>query len=200
MIKQLNSMPFISICQKGFINKDGMGAPSTTVIKQTIPLDAIHRYIVSERARQATLDLRATTDEKLQKMKKALNFYSCTPNGTFTYRHQKNLIEESGMMVIDFDHLAPEKLAELLRLLPHDRRYETELMFTSPRGNGIKWFIACGERGEKDFGRHFDDISDYIAFEYGVRPDPSGKDIARCCYLSWDPDCYINPRFFNHFN
>ena len=195
MKTKLPQTPLISVCDKGFINKGGTGAPSTTVIKQSVLLTDIHRYIVSERARQATLDLRATADEKLQKTKKALNFYSCTPNGTFTYRKADHLVSASGMMVIDFDNLAPDKLAELLRLLPHDRRYETELMFTSPRGNGIKWFIACGERGEKEFGRHFDDISDYIAFEYGVRPDPSGKDIARCCYLSWDPDCYINPRF-----
>ena len=42
---------------------------------------------------------------------------------------------------------------------------------------------------------YFRRVSKYVQFEYGYVLDESGKDIPRPCYLSHDPDCYINPRY-----
>jgi len=38
-------------------------------------------------------------------------------------------------------------------------------------------------------------ISRHVQFQYGYIIDESGKDIPRPCYLSHDPDCYLNPLY-----
>ena len=183
----LTKMPSVSLLDEGEAAK---------VSRQDVPLADIYRYITGEEAKDATLALRAADSTEQQRCIKRKRFKACTPHGTFYQRRkQENLIQESGMMVIDFDHLTPGQHAELLQRLPLDQRYETELMFTSPSGHGIKWFIACGSHEGATFRSLFEDICLHICGEYGVRPDPSGKDLPRCCFLPWDPQCYINPRF-----
>ena len=48
-------------------------------------------------------------------------------------------------MCLDFDHIGnPEKFKELL--LQHDY-FDTELLFTSPSGDGVKWIIPIELKG-----------------------------------------------------
>jgi hypothetical protein len=36
-------------------------------------------------------------------------------------------------------------------------------------------------------------VADYYRQQHGVTWDPSGKDICRLCFVSWDPALYLNP-------
>lgn len=50
-------------------------------------------------------------------------------------------------------------------------------------------------RGNKPYNEYFRAVSNYIKKTYGVEPDKSGKDIARACFLPYDPDAFINPNY-----
>jgi hypothetical protein len=156
----------------------------------------VWQYIRGPQAKRATDALRAESDEERQRTMKALTLKYCTPFGTFSYRNANSLKRPSGMMVADFDHI--DDSAGLLRLrdaLIQDPRYETDLLFISPRGHGMKWFVHVGDMGGMCLADYFRRVSKYVQFEYGYVLDESGKDIPRPCYLSHDPDCYINPRY-----
>ena len=57
----------------------------------------------------------------------------------FSKRNDDSLIEHSSLLTIDFDHL--ENLEELKQQLLNDEYFETEMLFTSPSGEGLKWII-----------------------------------------------------------
>ena len=183
-------------------------------IRNTIPhksislLDA-YNYIVGEYAKQRTEKLRGIKDPKQARQFKASTFDYCTFSGMFQTRNDKALISHSGLLCIDFDHLSKTPLAsrrgvggevDLLRKqLLQDEYFETQLLFVSPSGDGIKWIISIsppvGDLGGFSHSNYFAAVANYILQTYGVEVDKSGRDISRACFLPHDPQAYINPLF-----
>lgn len=96
------------------------------------------------------------------------------------------------MLALDFDGLPqPDTLREKLL---QDEYFETELLFLSPSGNGLKWIIPIDLLKATHLD-YFNSISNYILHTYGLRVDPSGKDISRACFLPHDPNIFINPKY-----
>ena len=142
--------------------------------------------------RAKTEQLRAIPDKAEARQFKASNFDYVTFSGTFTERDGKKLKAHSNLMVFDFDHV-PD-LNELKEKLLNDEYFSTLLMFVSPSGDGLKWVVSI------DVNKHahetwFTSISAYLEHTYKMKPDPSGKDVARACFICHDPDVYINPVF-----
>lgn len=140
----------------------------------------------------ATNSLRNIQDKKEAKKFKAKNFDYVTFSGSFSYRNENSLLKHSGLLVVDFDHL--ESIDTLKARLLQDEYFETELLFTSPSGEGLKWVIPI------DITRHrhldyFNAIANYIRQTYKVEMDPSGKDVSRACFLAHDPQAFLNPKY-----
>ena len=183
-------------------------------VRNTIPhksislLDA-YNYIVGDYAKQRTEKLRGIKDQKQARQFKASTFDYCTFSGMFQTRNDKALISHSGLLCIDFDHLQSVDL--LRKQLLQDEYFETQLLFVSPSGDGIKWIISISPPvGETTFGvsqlggfshsNYFAAVANYILQTYGVEVDKSGRDISRACFLPHDPQAYINPRLLNSCN
>jgi len=133
---------------------------------------------------------------------KAANFDYCTFSGTFTTRSDKALIKHSGLLCIDFDHL--NNLEILFNSLLKDEYFDTQLLFRSPSGNGLKWIIQItlplsnlDSLGIFSHANYFAAVANYIQQTYGVTVDKSGRDISRACFLPHDPQAYINPKLLN---
>ena len=176
-------------------------------VRNTIPhksiclLDA-YNYIVGDYAKQRTEKLRGIKDQKQARQFKASTFDYCTFSGMFQTRNDKALISHSGLLCIDFDHL---QSVDLLRnQLLQDEYFETQLLFVSPSGDGIKWIISIsppvGDLGGFSHSNYFAAVANYILQTYGVAVDKSGRDISRACFLPHDPQAYINPRLLNSCN
>lgn len=189
--------PTVSVFNAGYISSNTLrpvmqNKPSNVAVTLT----SLYQYIIGTYAKKATEELRAETDEAKQQRMKMLTLRYCTPYGTFSYRDSKHLIQASGMMVVDIDDVeSHERLLELREALKHDKHFETALLFISPRGNGLKWFILLGDKAGQPLKDVFRVVARYVQFEYGVMIDESGKDIARACYLCYDPECYIKPEY-----
>jgi hypothetical protein len=125
---------------------------------------------------------------------KASEFDYVTFSGTFTRRNDKALVNHSGLLTIDFDHIP--NIPELKEKLLQDEYFETELLFISPSGDGLKWIIAI-DLNEFSHQEWFLSVANYIKSSYGLEVDQSGKDISRACFLPYDPDIYINPIYLN---
>jgi hypothetical protein len=120
---------------------------------------------------------------------KAQNFDYCTFSGIFTTRSNNAMLSHSGLMCFDFDHIAD--LNKLRFDLLTDEFLNTQLLFTSPSGHGLKWIIAI-EPNPYTHADYFHAIEDYLIKTYNAHPDKSGKDLSRACFLPYDPHAYIN--------
>lgn len=152
-------------------------------------LDAWH-YLISDDAAEATRQLRALKDQKERQAFKAGHFDYATFSGTFKLRGKTGLIRHSGLICLDFDHVARRQ--ELRYRLLKDEYFETMLLFRSPGGDGLKWVIPI-DLGEKTQESYFDALWWYCRKTYGVDPDRQCRDVGRACYLPYDPEAYINP-------
>ncbi|HEY9069531.1 MAG TPA: DUF3987 domain-containing protein [Candidatus Ozemobacteraceae bacterium] len=108
--------------------------------------------------------------------------------GTFSYLDKKSLIERSGLVVIDFDHLG-EKLFAVRAALEADPA--VAVCFTSPSGDGIKAVYAIDS--EADHSRAWRAAADRAKRTTGIESDEKNKDVSRLCFLSYDHSCYFNP-------
>ena len=174
---------------------------SNTQPHKTISLLDVYNYIVGEYAKQRTDKLRAIlsplscgegSGERLKKARffKSSNFDYCTFSGIFTSRNDKELIKHSGLLCVDFDHL--KDIETLFNRLLQDDYFDTQLLFRSPSGDGLKWIISI-DTAQTTHGNYFASVANYILQTYGVEVDKSGRDISRACFLPHDPQAFINP-------
>ena len=164
---------------------------NTTPYKEQITLADVYLYLSGALLKERTENLRKITNQAANREYKAANFPFVTFSGVFESRKEKGLTEHSGLMVFDFDHL-PEPETLKMQLLT-DQHFETELLFTSPNGNGLKWIISV-DVTRYSHNLWFDAVSRYIAKTYSVEVDKSGRDVCRVCFLSYDPDAFMHPR------
>ena len=156
-----------------------------------VTLIDVYDYIIGPTAVNRTRELRSKTDIKEARQYKSKHFDYCTFSGKFNSRAEKDLVQHSGLLCLDFDHL--KNLEEVRQQLLNDDYLETQLLFISPSGNGLKWIVEI-ELSKASHLDYFLGIQNYLKLDYGLSIDPSGKDICRACFLPHDPNCYINPQ------
>jgi hypothetical protein len=168
-------------------------APVSNIIPaKEITLLQAFRLIKSERYRDTTNRLRSISSKEEARRFKASHFDYATFSGTFSKRNDKALLNHSGLLTIDFDHIP--NLQELKNQLLQDEYFETELLFVSPSGDGLKWIIPI-DITEGTHQNFFKAIAAYIKEVYQQEVDKSGKDISRACFLPHDPNAFINPKY-----
>jgi hypothetical protein len=159
---------------------------------KSITIRDAYNYIIGHYAKEQTETLRSITDKKRAKIYKAANFAYATFSGEFDIRSNNAVKAETGLLCIDFDHVA--QLEVLFSKLLQDRYFETVLLFRSPSGDGLKWVI---EVPTSNISRQamFTAVENYIKQAYGVQIDKACKDVSRACFLPHDPQAYINPQY-----
>lgn len=167
-------------------------APASSVRRyKDIGLADAYNYIVGSYARERTERLRTIDDEKRRREFKGEMFDFVTFSGTFGYRNDQGLLQHSGQLCIDIDHL-DRLLLQMRQRLLDDPYFDTLMLFVSPSGTGLKWVVPI-DLQKADHRTWFRAVSNYLAATYGVEADPSCINVSRACFLPYDPDCYIHP-------
>jgi len=120
--------------------------------------------------------------------------YVCI-SGIFKYRCEEGLITHSSYLQVDIDKLSSSnEISKIKETLLNDPNIETEMLFASISGHGIKWIVCINidERSQVDY---VEAIGNYLMQTYGIEIDKACKDQARALLLCYDPDCYINPKY-----
>lgn len=194
-----------------FSEKYQKWVPSTTP-QQTVDIAWCGTYVLSERAKFQTEELRRMMseadgqemtdiqqrafDQQLRDYK-LREFDAVAGAGTFSYGNAKGLIKRSQYIVIDIDDLSSTKEArDIQQALISDREVQTALCFVSPKGLGLKWWaelpVWCQSM---TFAEQYAAMSRYVGYEYGILADSTGSNVNRLCFLPYDPLCYINPKY-----
>lgn len=105
-------------------------------------------------------------------------------SGQFTARKDMHLEQHSNRAILDFD-----KVPDVHEVKNDLKQYPfIEAIFTSPSGNGVKAVAVI------DGSRHnevYDGLMQELAY---LNPDTTSRNVARLCFISYDPDIYINPQ------
>ena len=190
----LGKIPCFSIFRRPITNKHPY---------QVVNLIDVFNYIISDYAKDRTQVLRAIKEERYRRQFKADKFDYCTFSGTFSVREDKAIIQHSGLICLDFDHL--KDVETIFEALKKDQYFETLLLFRSPSGDGLKWVISFTDsfsryRNENEsLGdyqiRFFASLYNYIFNHYDVQVDRRCRNLSRACFLCFDPEAYLNPSF-----
>ena len=200
MANKIYSQTEFSFFGRGHYSKhSGKWVPSTTP-QQTVDVAWIGNYILSERAKYQTEELRrimATASDQELREYKVREFDAVTGAGIFSYGKADKLTIRSNYIVMDIDDLASiDEAREVQRTLVIDKNVETALCFVSPSGNGIKWWLETPDWcGGEDFAEQYAEMSRYIGFNYGLQADLSCSNVNRLCFLPYDPECFVNPKY-----
>jgi hypothetical protein len=112
--------------------------------------------------------------------------------GVFSQRGNAYCVESSGLMVLDFDHLAEQglTLAEVRAAINADPH--TIMSFVSPSNDGMKGIVEKPKTLDNEAHKaHWQWIAEYYHHVLQYDLDGSGKNIERLCFLSSDPDLYL---------
>ena len=121
-------------------------------------------------------------EDKANKTRQKNNLPSICFSGKFSKRYDKDIIEHSGLVILDFDHI--EDLKEFKETICKDQF--TYSAFISPSGDGLKVLIKIPSIIQDHESHYAALIKKYPSL------DSTSKNISRVCYVSYDPELYIN--------
>ena len=136
---------------------------------------------IVKKVRKAQQDNDRETKDNLKKQLPAALF-----SGKFAKRNSNDLLEHSGIICLDFDHI--EDIPNKFHSLTHDPHILC--VFNSPSGDGLKALVAI----PKDESKHkesFAACKKYFNDMYELDPDEACSDTSRLCFLSYDPGIFI---------
>jgi hypothetical protein len=120
------------------------------------------------------------------------------PCGVFSIRRIAGLERYAGIVPLDFDAFESTARAEDFKSRVRDDPHIL-VAFLSPSGRGLKAFLRVPDRKHS---MNYEMAACYCLDQWGLALDPSGKDVSRLCFLSYDPGAYWNPAAevlqFNH--
>jgi hypothetical protein len=104
-------------------------------------------------------------------------------------RSKTTLVQQSGVAHGDIDHISNvQGLKQALCGEP-----ALVYAFVSPGADGLKVGVRIAPGVDDAAYKHaWQCVAAYFQTHHGVTWDPSGKDVCRLCFVSWDPALYIN--------
>ena len=110
----------------------------------------------------------------------------CEVDNGFTQEH---IVKYNGLMILDFDKIQKDQYSEAfdkVKEIPY-----TYMAFRSPSGNGIKIIVPINT-GIEDHSKAFNQVGAYYSEKLNLTLDKSGKNPNRLCYVSEDPEAFLN--------
>lgn len=161
-------------------------------VTDTQPISKILENIQNGTYRNQIVYLRKSiADDKkeaAERIKKSLPAF--TPSATFKGGRKMEFLQEyNSLVVLDIDKLEKQKLAESKAKAIQDQFVYAA--FISPSGNGLKLFVKT-DSAKENHKETFLKLQRYFEELLEVEIDKSGKDITRLCFISFDPELFVN--------
>ena len=107
-------------------------------------------------------------------------------SGEFKTRHDSQIVKHSGLVVLDFDHIDISFKEKIIQD-PY-----TFAAFISPSGDGLKVLVRIPPEIE-NHEAYYMGILKYCEDNDYPKLDTTSRNLSRVCYISYDPDLYLNP-------
>ena len=147
-----------------------------------VDIAVIYERIKNGKSKEIVEKIRKEPDKKIRtELKKMLP--SICFSGIFERRANNAIIQHSGLVCIDFDHV--NNLNEFKETIKSD--VHTFISFVSPSGDGLKVVIKIPANIET----HAASCKSLKKYYKSEKLD-NFEDVARVCFESYDPDIYMN--------
>lgn len=172
-----------------FSNAKNTTDPQHITIKEL--LSDIRGGKYAERINRAR-ELKKTNEVQYKKLKMDLPCFTMSANCNHREKLDTDgtkLIYHTGLLQIDVDKIPKDDFPRIKNQIQSDRH--TVFCFVSPGGDGLKAGIMI------DSDHHlesFNQAERYFQETYGIKIDTAVKDPYRLCFVSYDPDLFVNPR------
>ena len=169
-------------------------------MREPVSLFQVYNYVRGREALPQTETLRKIADHEGARLYKGGEFDYVTPSGVFTYCNDSSLVCHSGVLCMDLDDLG-DRLEELFQKLVDEKTFKTLLLFRSPSGKGLKWFIHI-DLARCDHRTWFTAVRRYLMATYSLddkQVDPLCSNPSRACYLGHDPEAYLMTELIEFF-
>ena len=124
-------------------------------------------------------------DDKATRERIKRGLISICFSGQFKKRFDNEIIKHSGFAILDFDHIDLKLKDEICK-----DQY-TYAAFVSPSGDGLKVLFKIPAYIEKHES-HYLGIVKYCKDKGYPELDTTSKNLSRVCFISYDPEIYIN--------
>jgi len=171
--------------------------PSITAVEKNSPitLGELVRGIAepTEQIRNIITTIRNLPKDRFNVRSKSLKttLPAVTFCGTFKANRsaENGWISKTGLICLDIDKVLGdvERYKEDIANDPH-----TLAVFKSPSGNGLKVLIKSQYDNSNQFKALYNSLESYYSLKHFVRTDSNCSDYNRLCFLSYDPDIYVN--------
>lgn len=155
---------------------------------EPVEMEVILRGIKDGKWEKEIEKLRSLKGEAFKEFKKRLPAFTAT--GVFTGRNDAGFVEHSGLVQLDIDGKHNEDVPFKTlwkRVISCPYVYAA---FRSPSGKGIKALFRCPEDRELHSGSHVAGV-EWLS-DNGVQADVPVSALSQLCYVSHDPDLFIN--------
>lgn len=163
---------------------------STKTPKEQInkSIQEIYNIIKNGDVKEHTDYLRQEKEKKKRQEYKKTKLPAVIFQGVFTQRNNNNIKKPSGLATLDFDDYDGNMQKVKEEIVKDEHVF---MAFISPSG-GLKVVVRIPEiKEDARYKILYNQIIRKFS-KFKVTADKSTKDIARLCYLSYDPDVYLN--------
>jgi len=141
--------------------------------------------------REAILHLRSLVpDSETQREAKRQLPYACW-SGTFRRRENEGLIQHSGQIGVDLDHLSNADGTKAIQDAVADPFCLAA--FRSARGGGVRLLFCIPPCNARAHDAIFEQVAEHIRNTYGHDPDTSARDVSRASFVSFDEGLWCRP-------
>lgn len=151
-------------------------------------LEAVKEGKWSDVINSARKNIEEENQEEYDKIK-LYNVPCVTFSGEFSKGQDSGLTKYTGLMCIDLDKLPPDQINLYCISFKEDKYIYS--YFVSPSGKGIKILVRLSSSSEYHLQAYLS-LENYFKTKYALITDPKCKNISRLCYVSYDPNLYIN--------
>ncbi|HEY5370635.1 MAG TPA: DUF3987 domain-containing protein [Hanamia sp.] len=174
----------------------GFNAPIQNITKTfLIDLPELFEKIRNDKEIKGIVEeLRMFDDKKKRDEYKTTRLYVVTFSGIFSKRSKEALKELSGLICIDIDKLDENAMAKVKNALERMQHLVVGY-FISPSGNGYKIIIKID--CSYNHADNYIAAIEFLKSEINIPDshfDKVCKDVARACFVSHDPEAYLNER------
>lgn len=171
--------------------------------EQYVSVTSILKAIKEGKWKDQILQIRGTENKEYRDKLKLMVPGACF-SGTFKkewhYNQKKgkkqlkarlddHILSYTGIVVMDID-IKNEKIITRLKNMLIDDPYVYSF-FLSPSG-GLKVLYVVDSSAEHHKKFAYEQVKSWMEDNYDIEVDKSGKNLSRLCYVSYDPDLYIN--------
>lgn len=165
-----------------------------------VSMTELYQLIIGDTLKDITLEVRTVSNPDLVRDLKEGSLPHITPSGIFYTRCDDGMKYHSEILCMDIDDIdSEEEFSEIKQRLIDDKNFTTLLLFRSPSGCGMKWFISidlnkCGHR------KWFEGVRNYLYQTYSIIADEKCVNTSRSCFLCHDPEAYACEDIINKLN